>query len=37
MTFDEKETALEWKVPKYIREGLEWLEKNEEVESSKVD
>lgn len=37
MTFDEKETALEWKVPKYIREGLEWLEKNEELESSKVD
>lgn len=37
MTFDEKETTLEWVVPKYIKEGLEWLAKNEHVETSKID
>jgi putative ATP-dependent endonuclease of OLD family len=25
MTFDEKETGMNWEVPLYIREGLEWL------------
>ncbi|MBS7231473.1 AAA family ATPase [Flavobacterium psychroterrae] len=25
MTFDEKETGLNWEVPLYIKEGLEWL------------
>lgn len=29
MTFSETETKLEWKVPKYIEEGLMWLANNE--------
>jgi len=29
MTFNETETKLEWKVPKYIEEGLVWLANNE--------
>lgn len=29
MTFNETETQLEWKVPKYIEEGLMWLANNE--------
>jgi putative ATP-dependent endonuclease of the OLD family len=29
MTFNETETQLEWKVPKYIEEGLVWLANNE--------
>ncbi len=37
MTFDEKGTMLEWIVPKYIREGLEWLAKNEHIETAKID
>lgn len=37
MTFDEKETNLEWKVPKYIKEGLEWLSTNEHLLTAKVD
>lgn len=32
MTFNEKETKLNWNVPKYIEEGLVWLVKNEIVE-----
>lgn len=32
MTFNEKETKLNWNVPKYIEEGLVWLVKNETVE-----
>lgn len=32
MTFNEKETKLNWNVPKYIEEGLVWLAKNEIVE-----
>ncbi|MGG7439055.1 ATP-dependent nuclease [Chryseobacterium arthrosphaerae] len=32
MTFDEKESALEWIVPKYIQEGLSWLVNNEHLE-----
>ncbi len=32
MTFDEKGTALEWIVPKYIQEGLSWLVNNEHLE-----
>lgn len=28
MTFDEKMTGLSWKVPLYIKEGLEWLAKD---------
>lgn len=35
MTFNEK-MALEWKVPKYIKEGLEWLSKNEHLETAKT-
>lgn len=31
MTFDEEETTLKWNVPKYIKEGLEWLAKNDEI------
>ena len=31
MTFDEKGTTIEWNVPKYIKEGLEWLAKNDEI------
>jgi predicted ATP-dependent endonuclease of OLD family len=31
MTFDEQGTGLEWKVPKYIKEGLEWLAKKDET------
>lgn len=27
MTFDEESSKLQWYVPKYIKEGLEWLEK----------
>ncbi len=29
MTFSETETKLEWKIPKYIEEGLVWLANNE--------
>lgn len=32
MTFNEKETKLNWDVPKYIEEGLVWLAKNEIAE-----
>lgn len=32
MTFNEKETKLNWNIPKYIEEGLVWLVKNEIVE-----
>ncbi|WP_346863761.1 AAA family ATPase [uncultured Draconibacterium sp.] len=32
MTFNEKESKLNWNVPKYIEEGLVWLVKNEIVE-----
>lgn len=31
MTFDENETGLSWSVPKYIKEGLEWLADNEHL------
>lgn len=31
ITFSETETKLEWKVPKYIEEGLMWLANNEIV------
>lgn len=31
ITFNETETKLEWKVPKYIEEGLMWLANNEIV------
>ncbi|OCA77285.1 hypothetical protein BBI01_02145 [Chryseobacterium artocarpi] len=37
MTFDENLTKLEWKVPKYIKEGLEWLAKNDHMEITKID
>ncbi|WP_426482674.1 ATP-dependent nuclease [Chryseobacterium sp. R2ACT005] len=37
MTFDENLTKLEWKVPKYIKEGLEWLSKNDNMEITKID
>ncbi|KFF24417.1 ATP-dependent nuclease [Chryseobacterium vrystaatense] len=37
MTFDENLTKLEWKVPKYIKEGLEWLAKNDHIEITKID
>ncbi|AZB26999.1 DUF2813 domain-containing protein [Chryseobacterium bernardetii] len=37
MTFDEKGTTLEWEVPKYIKEGLEWLAKNDHIEIIKID
>jgi predicted ATP-dependent endonuclease of OLD family len=29
MTFDEESTNLKWEVPLYIKEGLEWLAKND--------
>lgn len=31
MTFDEESSKLQWHVPKYIKEGLEWLEKNDHL------
>lgn len=31
MTFDEETTKLEWEVPLYIKEGLEWLAKNDNI------
>lgn len=31
MTFDEKGTKCEWFVPKYIKEGLEWLKENDNL------
>src|SRR5699024_320902 len=31
MTFDEKNTGISWFVPKYIKEGLEWLAMNEHL------
>ncbi|MDM1454882.1 ATP-dependent nuclease [Myroides odoratimimus] len=31
MTFDEKSSKLQWYVPKYVKEGLEWLEKNDHL------
>lgn len=37
MTFDEKGTQQQWIVPKYIREGLEWLAKNDHIEITKID
>ena len=37
MTFDEETNKLEWKVPKYITEGLKWLSENEHLETTKVD
>lgn len=37
MTFDEKVTKQPWIVPKYIKEGLEWLAKNDHMEITKID
>lgn len=37
MTFDEQGTGLEWKVPKYIKEGLEWLAKKAETKPEIVE
>ncbi|OVE53975.1 ATP-dependent nuclease [Chryseobacterium mucoviscidosis] len=37
MTFDEKGTKQQWIVPKYIKEGLEWLAKNDHIEIAKID
>ena len=37
LTFDESGSGLEWKVPKYISEGLEWLVKNENLETQTFD
>jgi putative ATP-dependent endonuclease of the OLD family len=37
MTFDENKTEKEWKVPKYIREGLEWLAGKEDTILDIVD
>jgi predicted ATP-dependent endonuclease of OLD family len=34
MTFDEEAAKLEWNVPKYIKEGLEWLAENEHLLTS---
>lgn len=31
MTFDEETTKLEWEVPLYIKEGLEWLAKSDNI------
>lgn len=31
MTFDEETTKLKWEVPLYIKEGLEWLAKNDKI------
>lgn len=31
MTFDEETTQLKWEVPLYIKEGLEWLAKNDNL------
>ncbi len=31
MTFDEEATKLKWEVPLYIKEGLEWLAKNDNI------
>lgn len=31
MTFDEEESSLRWSVPKYIKEGLEWLERSTSI------
>ncbi|MDI9311295.1 MAG: AAA family ATPase [Limnohabitans sp.] len=31
MTFDEETTKLKWEVPLYIKEGLEWLAKNDNI------
>ncbi len=33
MTFDERNTGLYWNVPKYIKEGLEWLALNDHLKS----
>jgi predicted ATP-dependent endonuclease of OLD family len=32
MVFNEGETNAKWKVPKYIKEGLEWLSENNNIE-----
>lgn len=40
LTFDESNEYLErktWNVPKYIKEGLEWLETNEHLETIEVN
>lgn len=37
MTFDEEASLLTWNTPKYIKEGLQWLAKNENLEIVKVD
>ncbi|WP_407503290.1 ATP-dependent nuclease [Elizabethkingia miricola] len=37
MTFDEKGTDQEWEVPKYIKDSLEWLAKNEHIEKTQID
>lgn len=37
MTFDEEVSKLHWSVPKYIKEGLEWLAKNEHIVTVKAD
>lgn len=37
MTFDEESSQLRWNIPKYIREGLEWLVKNEHLETVKAN
>ena len=31
MTYDEEITKLKWEVPLYIKEGLEWLAKNDNI------
>ncbi|MFH6960648.1 ATP-dependent endonuclease [Flavobacterium aquidurense] len=37
LTFNEEANKLEWNTPKYIKEGLEWLAKNEHLELPKID
>ncbi|HEY6143593.1 MAG TPA: AAA family ATPase, partial [Flavobacterium sp.] len=36
MTFDEEASQLKWNVPKYIKESLEWLAKNDLVETAEI-
>ncbi|PUU69039.1 hypothetical protein DBB36_15815 [Flavobacterium sp. WLB] len=36
MTFDEEASQLKWNVPKYIKESLEWLAKNDLVEIAEI-
>lgn len=37
MTFDEEFSKLQWHVPKYVKEGLEWLEKNDHLVTEAVE